>query len=113
MKRYIFSLTILLCGWTMTFAQAIVSTDSTTINSDTLYLNADTTIIIFTACAPVCSSIARAYNKDGKMLGQMHCPIPNAVFPEAYVENNRLCWRDNIDALQDEEEKSQKSTLKN
>lgn len=61
--------------------------------SDTLYIN-DTIIVIHTACAPICSSCALAYDKEWNYIGNVIPPIKTA-FPEAYIENGRLQWRDN------------------
>ena len=38
--------------------------------------------------------IARVYNKEWKFLGNMTPPI-KTVFPEAYIEEGKLLWRDN------------------
>ena len=68
--------------------------DSTYIRRDTL-LNADTVFVITTACAPICSSVVQIYTLQGERLGMLASPFPNAVFPEAYIEDERLRWRDN------------------
>lgn len=60
---------------------------------DTLLTN-DSIIVIHTICAPICSSCARVYNKEWKFLGNMTPPI-KTVFPEAYIEEGKLLWRDN------------------
>ena len=60
---------------------------------DTLLTN-DSIIVIHTICAPICSSCARVYNKEWKILGNMTPPI-KTVFPEAYIEEGKLLWRDN------------------
>ena len=60
---------------------------------DTLLTN-DSIIVIHTICAPICSSCARVYNKEWKFLGNMTPPI-KTVFPEAYIEDGKLLWRDN------------------
>ncbi len=61
--------------------------------SDTLY-TADSIIVINTVCAPICSSCARVYNKEWKWVRNITPPI-KTVFPEAYIENDELRWRDN------------------
>jgi hypothetical protein len=61
--------------------------------SDTLYIN-DTIIVIHTACAPICSSCALAYDKEWNYIGNVIPPIKTA-FPEAYIEDGHLKWRDN------------------
>ncbi|MCQ2345155.1 MAG: hypothetical protein MJZ82_00105 [Paludibacteraceae bacterium] len=75
------------------------------VRCDTLYTH-DSIVIITTACAPICSSVARAYNKDGKFLGDLQSPFPDAIFPEAYIEDGQIRWRDNTVAILDEEEQN-------
>jgi len=77
----------------------------TTIHRDTLVVRADSIIVIETACAPICSSIVRIYNKEWRMIGDIPSPFSDAVFPEAFIENNAIHWRDNTGELLDEEEK--------
>ena len=60
---------------------------------DTLQTN-DSVIVIHTVCAPICSSHVRVYNKEWQYLGVLKAPFKSA-FPEAYIENNKLLWRDN------------------
>lgn len=60
---------------------------------DTLLTN-DSILVIHTVCAPICSSHVRVYNKEWKYLGALKAPFKSA-FPEAYIENNKLIWRDN------------------
>lgn len=60
---------------------------------DTLQTN-DSIIVIHTVCAPICSSHVRVYNKEWQYLGVLKAPFKSA-FPEAYIENNQLLWRDN------------------
>ena len=60
---------------------------------DTLILN-DSIIIIHTVCAPICSSCARVYNKEGQEIGRLK-PDFKSAFPEAYIKGNRILWRDN------------------
>lgn len=62
---------------------------------DTIQLSADSIIIIETACAPICSSIARVYNKEWKEVGRLQSPFDHPVFAEAYIEDDRILWRDN------------------
>ena len=61
--------------------------------SDTLYMN-DTIIVVHTVCAPICSSCARVYNMEWEYQGVITPPIKTA-FPEAYIEDGKLLWRDN------------------
>lgn len=79
--------------------------EETTVKQDTLYLGHDSIVIVETACAPICSSIVRVYNMVWEELGLITPPFEHAVFPEAYIENGKLLWRDNTDAMLDEEEK--------
>ena len=60
---------------------------------DTLLTN-DSILVIHTVCAPICSSHVRVYNKGWQYLGALKAPFKSA-FPEAYIENNKLLWRDN------------------
>jgi hypothetical protein len=60
---------------------------------DTLLTN-DSILVIHTVCAPICSSHVRVYNKEWQYLGVLKAPFKSA-FPEAYIENNQLLWRDN------------------
>ena len=60
---------------------------------DTLLTN-DSILVIHTICAPICSSHVRVYNKEWQYLGVLKAPFKSA-FPEAYIENNKLIWRDN------------------
>ena len=60
---------------------------------DTL-IGSDSIVVIHTVCAPICSSHVRVYNKEWQYLGALKAPFKSA-FPEAYIENNQLLWRDN------------------
>ena len=60
---------------------------------DTL-IGSDSIVVIHTVCAPICSSCARVYNKEWQFLGNITPPIQTA-FPEAYIEDGKLLWRDN------------------
>ena len=60
---------------------------------DTLLTN-DSIVVVHTVCAPICSSCVRVYNKDWYFLGMMTPPIRTA-FPEAYIQDDKLLWRDN------------------
>ena len=60
---------------------------------DTLMTN-DSIIVIHTICAPICSSHARVYNKEGDLIRVLQAPF-QSVFPEAYIEENKVLWRDN------------------
>ncbi len=60
---------------------------------DTIVLG-DSVVVVHTVCAPICSSCARVYNKEWKLLGYLTPPFKSA-FPEAYIEDGKICWRDN------------------
>ena len=75
---------------------------ATTSTRDTL-VTGDSIIVIHTVCAPVCSSCARVYNKEWTLIGTLTPPF-RSPFPEAYIENGRLLWRDNYPQLLDEDE---------
>ena len=60
---------------------------------DTLITN-DSIIVIHTVCAPICSSHARVDNKEWQEIGVLKAPF-KSIFPEAYIENEKLLWRDN------------------
>ena len=77
--------------------QNVNDSDSTctsiTSSRDTLRIN-DSILVIHTVCAPICSSHVRVYNKEWQYLGVLKAPFKSA-FPEAYIENNKILWRDN------------------
>ena len=60
---------------------------------DTLVLG-DSIMVIHTVCAPICSSHVRVYNKEWLLIGEAKPPFRSA-FPEAYIEDGKLLWRDN------------------
>ena len=70
----------------------IAAEDITSVR-DTLITN-DSIIVIHTVCAPICSSHARVYNKEWQLIGVLKPPFKSA-FPEAYIEDGRVLWRDN------------------
>lgn len=64
----------------------------------------DSTLVIETVCAPLCSSRAYVYyNKESDtkcMTGSSKCmtvpsPYPNAVLVEAHIEDGKIVWIDN------------------
>ena len=67
--------------------------DEVTSLRDTIVLG-DSVVVIHTLCAPICSSCVRVYNKEWYFLGMMTPPIRTA-FPEAYIQDGKLLWRDN------------------
>lgn len=99
MKTTIVAIGLLLIG-----AFTTVSANETIVRCDTLQ-RGDSIMVITTACAPICSSVVQVYNTGGKYLGQMMPPYDKAVFPEAYIEEGQLRWRDNTEAILDENEK--------
>ena len=60
---------------------------------DTLFCG-DSIIVIHTVCAPICSSCVRVYNKEWDLIGRMYAPF-KSIFPEAYIQDGKLLWRDN------------------
>ena len=60
---------------------------------DTLLTN-DSILVIHTVCAPICSSHVRVYNKEWEEIGVLKAPF-RSIFPEAYIEDGKLLWRDN------------------
>lgn len=55
----------------------------------------DSTLVIETVCAPLCSSRAYIYNKESEKAKQIPSPYPNAVLVEAHIEDGRIIWTDN------------------
>ena len=70
-----------------------IAAEEITSMRDTLITN-DSIIVIHTVCAPSCSSHARIYNKEWKEIGVLKAPFKSA-FPEAYIEEDKILWRDN------------------
>jgi hypothetical protein len=101
MKTRIFTLFILLLVSVLlskllnsnAVASELHNNDDITSTCDTPLTN-DSIIVIHTVCAPICSSCARVYNKEWQFLGNLTPPIKTA-FPEAYIEDGKLLWRDN------------------
>ncbi len=78
--------------------------------ADSCYLDlvdyTDSLLVVRTVCAPVCSSVAAIYSTDGRILRTLQ-PATDGIFPEAYIENGVLLWRDNtMEILDDSERKS-------
>lgn len=67
-------------------------TDSATLE---IY-EADTIYVVMTVCAPLCSSCARVYNKEGELIEQITPPL-RSVFPLATMDKQtgRITWTDN------------------
>ena len=66
---------------------------SITSRRDTLCIH-DSILVIHTVCAPICSSHVRVYNKEWEEIGVLKAPF-RSIFPEAYIEDGKLLWRDN------------------
>ena len=79
------------------FAQQDTTAEQQTVaptsKRDTLVLG-DSIVVIHTVCAPICSSHARVYNKEWQVIGELQAPF-TSIFPEAYIEDGQLLWRDN------------------
>lgn len=99
MKHQLTSLALLCCApFLSCFAeQAMVTTDT--------LRTGDSLLVITTACAPVCSSVVQVFTADGRLVGTLPSPFPKAIFPEAYIQDGKLRWRDNTEAILDENEK--------
>ena len=56
----------------------------------------DSIVVVFTACAPQCSSCARIYNKEGKLVKTVTPPF-SSIFPLATIdkETGAIIWKDN------------------
>ena len=72
--------------------ERIALTDSATLE----VYRGDTITVVFTACAPQCSSCARIYNKEWKQIGTIEPPF-HSIFPLATLdkETGRVIWKDN------------------
>ena len=70
----------------------IALTDSTTME---IY-EADTITVVMTACAPQCSSCARVYNKEWRLIRTITPPF-QSIFPLASInkETGIIEWSDN------------------
>lgn len=66
-------------------------------------------MLIYTACAPICSSCVRVYRVIEKgvweLVGERE-PTCGGIFPQAFWENGQLIWRDNTPEWLDQEEKN-------
>lgn len=71
--------------------ERVALTDSTQLE---VYKGADSILVVLTACAPQCSSCARIYNKEWKLIATPQSPTPS-IFPLATIENGRIVWKDN------------------
>ena len=59
------------------------------------YEQGDSTLLIRSQCAPLCSSFARVYDDNWSIIRTLPTPR-DMVLPEAYVENGQLLWRENF-----------------
>lgn len=66
----------------------------------------DSALVIQTNCAPICSSLARVYNKEGVILREITPPFHHAVFPYAQIVDGVIVWEDHTSELLDDEEKA-------
>ena len=71
--------------------ERIALTDSTMLE---VYDGQDSILVVMTACAPQCSSCARVYNKEWKLIATPKPPF-TSIFPLATIENGRIIWTDN------------------
>ena len=61
---------------------------------DLYYYEGDSVLLVRTQCVPLCSSFVRVYDEQWHLLRTIQTPR-EMVFPEAYVEQGELHWRDN------------------
>lgn len=69
-----------------------------------IHMAQDTIVVIQTACAPICSSCVRVYNKEWEELHQLW-PTVSGIFPEAAYRDGQVYWTDNTAMYLDEEER--------
>lgn len=69
-----------------------------------LFLHADTLYFVQTACAPICHSVVKAYDKQWNLLRNIVPPI-QATFVEAVIKDGQLQYIDRTPLLLDEEER--------
>ena len=70
--------------------ERIALTDSTTLE----VYKGDSILVVFTACAPQCSSCARIYNKEWQLIATPQPPF-RSIFPLATIQDGRIIWTDN------------------
>lgn len=85
----------LLIGHSLSVSSNVPEETAITITRDTLRFGTDSAMVIETACAPICSSVVQVFDSNWKLLRTIPAPSPSAVFPEAYIEEDQLKWRDN------------------
>lgn len=69
-----------------------------------IHMAQDTIVVIQTACAPICSSCVRVYNKEWEELRQLW-PTESGIFLEAAYRDGQVYWTDNTAMYLDEEER--------
>ena len=72
--------------------------ESNYVRLDTLVLSEDSVVVITTACAPLCHSIVKVYDRHSREIGQIQCPDKKALFTEAYIEDRKILWQNNTPA---------------
>ena len=70
--------------------ERVALTDSTSLE----VYRGDSILVVFTACAPQCSSCARIYNKEWQFIQTVTPPF-RSIFPLATIENGKIIWKDN------------------
>ena len=70
--------------------ERVALTDSTSLE----VYRGDSILVVFTACAPQCSSCARIYNKEWQLIQTVTPPF-RSIFPLATIENGKIIWKDN------------------
>jgi len=63
----------------------------------------DSMLVVETVCAPICSSTARVFDRDGKLIRTI-APDCEGTLPFAWIENGKVHWRDNTEQMLDEQE---------
>ena len=59
------------------------------------YTEGDSVLFIRSQCAPKCSSFVRVYTDEWSLI--RHVPTPRTmIFPEAYIQDGKLLWRENF-----------------
>ena len=71
-------------------AERIALTDSTSLE----VYKGDSILVVFTACAPQCSSCARVYNKEWQLIRTVTPPF-RSIFPLATIQDGKIVWTDN------------------
>jgi len=63
----------------------------------------DSSLVVETVCAPICSSTARVFDNNNNLLRTIK-PTCGGTLPHAWIENGELHWEDNTKQLLDEQE---------